>query len=165
VTSHEVIETDVAVVGSGAAALVAAVAARDRGAEVTVLEKSRYVGGTTALSGGLVWVPDNHYMRAAGLEDSLEDACDYVGRLAAGRRPPELIRAVLGAAPAMVEFLESTTGLRFEMLDKPDYHPEFPGARVRGRCLAARPMPGDLLGDRLAWLRPSSGVRHAAVVG
>jgi 3-oxosteroid 1-dehydrogenase len=157
VTTNEHVDTDVAVIGSGAAALVAAVTARHGGAEVTVLEKSRYVGGTTALSGGLVWVPGNHHLRAAGLEDSFDDACKYVGRLAAGRRPPEVIRAVLGAAPAMVEFVESTTGLRFEMLDKPDYHPEFPGARVRGRCLAAQPMPGDILGDRLGWLRPSSG--------
>jgi 3-oxosteroid 1-dehydrogenase len=157
VTTHEHVETDVAVVGSGAAALVAAVAATDRGADVIVLEKSSYVGGTTALSGGLVWVPANHHLRAAGLHDSLDDAYQYVDRLAAGRRRPEVIRAVVGAAPAMVEFLEATTGLRFEMLDKPDYHPEFAGARARGRCLAAQPMPGELLGDRLAWLRPSSG--------
>ena len=60
-------ETDMVVVGSGGAALVAALAAREGGLGVTVIERSSYVGGTTALSGGLVWVANNRHMRGAGV--------------------------------------------------------------------------------------------------
>jgi succinate dehydrogenase/fumarate reductase flavoprotein subunit len=150
-------QTDVLVVGSGGAALVAALAARDRGAAVTLIERSRYLGGTTALSGGLVWVANNHHMEDTGVPDSVDEATAYVARLAAGRRSEDVIRAVIEAGPEMVGFLETASELRFEALDKPDYHPEFTGAKSRGRSLAPQPLAGPVLGGWMDRLRPGSG--------
>ena len=153
----ESISTDVVVVGSGGAALTAALAARSTGAEVVVLEKSGLVGGTTAMSGGLLWIPNNRHMRLEGRDDSFDEAFRYIHRLAGGRRTDEDVRTVLEAGPGMVGFLEESTEIRFETLDKPDYHPEFAGAKTGGRCLAPLPLMGSLLGDWLPRLRPASG--------
>jgi succinate dehydrogenase/fumarate reductase flavoprotein subunit len=150
-------QTDIVVVGSGGAALVAALAGSHRGAQVTLLERSRHVGGTTALSGGLVWVANNRHMRDAGVPDSVDEATTYVARLAAGRRRPDDIRSVIEAGPDMVDFLETASELRFEALDKPDYHPEFAGAKSRGRSLAPPPLEASALGAWMDRLRPGSG--------
>jgi 3-oxosteroid 1-dehydrogenase len=155
--SDESIVTDVVVVGSGAAALTAALSARHGGAEVVLLEKSGLIGGTTAMSGGLVWVPNNRHMREEGVADSTEEAFAYVQRLTGGRRSDADARVVVEAGPSMIEFLESTTDIRFETLDKPDYHPEFDGAKARGRCLAPLPLVGSMLGEWFDRLRPASG--------
>ena len=78
---------DVVVVGSGGAALTAATLAHDQGAEVLVLEKADMLGGTTAVSGGGVWLPGNHKMAEAGIDDSREDALAYIRRLTNGTEP------------------------------------------------------------------------------
>ena len=65
---------DVIVLGTGAAGLVAAIAAAEQGASVGLFERSDFVGGTTAMSGGVVWMPNNHHMRAARLDDSRDAA-------------------------------------------------------------------------------------------
>jgi 3-oxosteroid 1-dehydrogenase len=153
----ERITTDVVIVGSGGAALTAALSAREQGARVVLVEKSALIGGTTAMSGGLLWVPNNRHMRSEGRADSFDEAFRYIRRLAGGRRSDEDVRTVLEAGPAMVDFLEGSSEIRFETLDKPDYHPEFDGAKARGRCLAPLPLIGSLLGDWFARLRPASG--------
>jgi 3-oxosteroid 1-dehydrogenase len=157
VSATEEISTDVVVVGSGGAALAAALAARRGGADVVVLEKSAFIGGTTAMSGGLLWVPNNRHMRREGQPDSLDEACRYIHRLAAGRRSDDDARTVLEAGPEMVDFLEESGDIRFETLDKPDYHPEFDGAKTGGRCLAPLPLQGPVLGEWYDRLRPASG--------
>ena len=151
------ITTDVVVVGSGGAALVAALAAQAGGVQVTLIEKSGYIGGTTALSGGLVWVPNNRHMGDEGDGDSFDDAFRYLQRVAAGRRSDDIIREVLESGPEMVDFLEESSEVRFETLDKPDYHPEFAGATTKGRCLAPQPLPTASLGDWAERLRPGTG--------
>jgi succinate dehydrogenase/fumarate reductase flavoprotein subunit len=156
-TPVETITTDVVVVGSGAAALTAALAARKRKAHVVLLEKSPFIGGTTAMSGGLVWVPNNRHMRDEGHADSFDEAFRYIRRLTGGRRSDADVRTVIEAGPAMIDFLEASTEIRFETLDKPDYHPEFDGAKACGRCLAPLPLVGSLLGDWFDRLRPASG--------
>src|SRR5690349_20854379 len=110
------IETDVMVVGSGGAGLVAALAAQQGGARVTVIEKAPKVGGTTAVSGGVVWVPNNHHMKAAGIADSRAEALTYVKRLADGRSDAALIETYLDEAPQMVKFVEETTPVKFSAL-------------------------------------------------
>ena len=140
-------EVDVLVVGSGGAALVAALAARDAGASVGVLEKTAQIGGTTGMSGGLVWVPCNPQMAAEGEVDSEAAALGYLRRLAAGRSDESLLRAVVASGPEMVRFLERASSLRFETLDKPDYHPELPGARRSRRCLAPNVFERARLGE------------------
>jgi succinate dehydrogenase/fumarate reductase flavoprotein subunit len=130
------IETDVLVIGSGGAGLVAALAAHQAGAKVVLVEKAAKAGGTTAVSGGVLWIPNNHHMRAAGIADSREDALAYVKRLADGRSDERLIETFLDEAPAMLKFIEECTPVRFQALPKyPDYHPEFAGAKPGGRSL------------------------------
>jgi succinate dehydrogenase/fumarate reductase flavoprotein subunit len=135
---------DVVVVGSGAAGLSAAVTAHDGGAEVLVLEKSDMLGGTAGVSGGIIWVPDNHHMRAAGIADSREDALAYIHRLTHGREPdPKLIEVYVDRSPEAIEALESSTPLEL-MISAPftDYHAWYEGGRPEGgRSL--EPVPYD----------------------
>jgi succinate dehydrogenase/fumarate reductase flavoprotein subunit len=130
------VETDVLIIGTGGAGLAAALAAHHRGARVTVVEKAAKAGGTTAVSGGVLWVPNNHHMKEVGIADSREEALRYTRRLADGRSDEALIEAFLDHAPAMLSFIEETTPLKFAALAKyPDYHPEFDGGKPGGRSL------------------------------
>jgi 3-oxosteroid 1-dehydrogenase len=129
-------EVDVLVLGSGGPGLVAAIAAHDAGAKVLLLEKTAKVGGTTAVSGGVVWVPNNHHMPEVGVPDSREEALVYALRLADGRSDPRLVERFLDTAPAVIRYLEERTPLRFKAIARyPDYHPEFQGGKPGGRSL------------------------------
>jgi succinate dehydrogenase/fumarate reductase flavoprotein subunit len=151
------IETDVLVVGSGAAGLVAALCAHDEGAKVTVVEKTALVGGTTAVSGGVVWVPNNHHMSEVGIADSREEAISYVTRLADGRSDDALIATFIDTAPVMLRYLEEHSPLKFAALAKyPDYHPEFPGGKPGGRSLDAGLFDSNELGEWKPKLRRSA---------
>ena len=149
-------ETDVLIVGSGGAGLVAALAARDAGASVIVLEKSTTVGGTTAVSGGVVWVPTNHHMAEVGISDSREEALLYMKRLADGRSEEKLIETYIDQAPAMLRFVEKTASIPFTALARyPDYHPEFSGGKPGGRSLDPGLFDSNELGDWKKHLRKS----------
>ncbi len=126
---------DVVVVGSGAAALAGAIAAHDNGARVTVVERTSSLGGTTAVSGGGIWMPQNLHMAALGIDDSREEALAYMGRLTAGRTPVELLERYVDEGPGIVAGLEESTPLRLRPMTWPDYHPEMEGARSSGRML------------------------------
>jgi 3-oxosteroid 1-dehydrogenase len=129
-------ETDVLIVGSGGAGLAAALAASHGGAEVILVEKAQKAGGTTAVSGGVIWIPNNHHMKTAGISDSREEARTYMRRLADGRSSDALIETYLDEAPAMLRFIEEVTPLKFAALPRyPDYHPELEGAKPGGRSL------------------------------
>jgi succinate dehydrogenase/fumarate reductase flavoprotein subunit len=129
-------EVDVVVVGTGAAGMTAALAAHAEGASVAILEKCRLVGGTTAVSGGVVWAPNNRHMAKAGIGDSRDEAVGYVKRLADGRSSDALVERFVDAAPRMIDWVEEQTPLRFAALARyPDYHPEFPGGKPGGRSL------------------------------
>lgn len=128
--------TDVVVLGSGGAGLTSAIAAQDGGAQVMLLEKSNRIGGTTAVSGGVVWIPCNSHMAEVGCEDSRADAMTYLRRITEGRTDEVLLERFLDAGPEMLRFLEAKTSLRFAPLVKyPDYHPELPGGKMGGRSL------------------------------
>lgn len=156
------VETDVIVVGSGAGALTAACRARDLGNEVLVLEKAPYYGGTSASSGGGLWIPDNHLMRAAGIDDSEQDALDYLLALTAGDVAEEVVRAYVREAPAMLRYLEERTHVRFEaMVHYADYYQELPGARPGGRSIDPLPYRARALGaafDTLGLPHPQTRV-------
>src|SRR5438309_11857272 len=89
------VDVDVLVVGTGGAGMTAALAAHDAGAKVALVEKSTTVGGATAVSGGVLWVPNNHHMPAVGIEDSRAEALTYTRRLADARSDDSLIEAFL----------------------------------------------------------------------
>jgi succinate dehydrogenase/fumarate reductase flavoprotein subunit len=144
---------DVVVVGSGAAALSAALAAVAGGAQVTVVESTGSVGGTTAVSGGGVWMPQNHHMAEVGLEDSRPEALAYMGRLTAGRTPVDLLEHYVDRGPGILAQLERTTPLALRPMTWPDYHPEMEGAKSSGRMLEPALYDTGRLGPWAARLR------------
>lgn len=132
-TESPATEVDVIVLGSGAAGLIAALAASDAGATVAIFERANVLGGATAISGGVCWVPMNHHMDEAGVADSREDALRYLDSLSLGQMDPKLARAFVDGARGTVEWLEQATELEFTaILGYPDYHPEHPGGRPEG---------------------------------
>jgi succinate dehydrogenase/fumarate reductase flavoprotein subunit len=136
---------DVVVVGSGGAALCAATLAAHGGASVAIVEKADMVGGTTAVSGGVIWVPCNHHMRAAGLADTRDEALAYIRRLAMGREhDPALLEVAVDTAPEMLAWLEAHTPLRMQLVPRfPDYYIAYdvPGAKRDGRAVEPAPFP------------------------
>ena len=147
--------TDLVVVGSGAGGMTAALMAHDLGLRALILEKSALYGGSSAMSGGVLWVPNNPLMQSAGLRDSTESALAYLRFETAGRVADNRLCAYIDAAPRMVDHLIRRSQLQLALLaDYPDYHPNAPGGRVGGRSLEPRPLNGARLGEHLAGLRP-----------
>jgi 3-oxosteroid 1-dehydrogenase len=137
---------DVVVLGTGAAGLTAAVTAAEEGARVGLFEKGETVGGTTAYSGGMIWIPVNPH-EPAEKGDTREKALTYLRTLSAGLISDEMAEAYVDAGPEMVTYLEERTPVQFHCVpDFPDYHPEQPGAMAHGgRTLECPLFPfGDL---------------------
>jgi succinate dehydrogenase/fumarate reductase flavoprotein subunit len=122
---------------------------------VAVLERSDKVGGTTAVSGGGIWIPMNHHMREAGIQDSREEALTYCKRLTAGRAPDELVETFVDTAHRMVRYLEEHTPIKFSVWSAPDYHSEEPGAKLRGRSIEPQIFDTNQLGEWRGRLRPA----------
>lgn len=140
---------DIVVIGSGSAALTAALTAAVGGAQVIVLEKADAIGGTSAMSGAGVWIPANHHMLEAGMADSAEDALTYIRAAAPpGWQASEdaLWQAFVGHAPETLKFLETHTPLRFELVHHPDLYSELPGGRFNGRMVSPRMISRNILG-------------------
>ncbi|MGE0668807.1 MAG: FAD-dependent oxidoreductase [Sphingomonadales bacterium] len=150
-------EYDVVVLGTGAAGLTAAITAAEGGASVGVFEKHDQVGGTSAWSGGQVWIPNNHHMKDHGIEDSREKAVTYMMSLSRGLMFQDLTEAYVDAGPEMVRFLEERTPVQFySVKDMPDYHPEFPGGSPKGgRTIECPIYPYDELGEWASRVTPS----------
>lgn len=124
---------DVVVLGSGAAGLTAALAARRSGASVAIFEKGALLGGSSAISGGVPWVPLNHHQDEAGILDSREEALEYLASLSLDRMDPTLAEAFVDHGRETIAWLEEVTDLRFTLLPNyPDYHPENPGGKPDG---------------------------------
>ncbi len=126
-------EFDVVVLGTGAGGLVAALAASEAGASVGLFEKADVVGGTSAISGGTCWVPNNPHMAAAGVADSREDALAYLRSLSHGMIDDALAETLVDTGPLVVTWIEANTPVRFQVVRGfPDYHPEHPGGKPGG---------------------------------
>lgn len=132
-------EVDVVVVGSGTV-VMAALAAKDAGAEsVLIIEKSVAFGGTSALSGGAFWIPNNYVMKASGVEDNREDAYKYLKRISAGQSDDVLINTYLDKGNELLEWTRDKFGYEW-ILTEPalgskmfqDYY-EVDGFRPYGR--------------------------------
>ena len=149
------VSCDVLVAGSGAGGLAAATVAGLHGLEVIVAEKDRYVGGTTALSGGFMWVPCNPVSQRDGVQDSPEAARTYLQHEAGNYFNAECVDAFLAHGPEAVAFFEEKTALKFEAASAfSDYHPTAPGGLPGGRSILAQPFSGRALGDEMKRLRP-----------
>src|SRR5260370_32799141 len=124
---------DVVVLGTGAAGLVAALAAAEHGASVGLFEKADRVGGTTAISGGGCWVPCSAQMAASGIADSRDDALRYLASLSFGHIRPGFAEAFVDDGPRVFQWLQSAAGLRMKIVSGyPDYHPARPGGKPGG---------------------------------
>lgn len=130
---------DVLVVGSGAAGLSAAITARKRGLDVAVLEKEPVFGGTTALSGGVLWIPLNHYGRKQNPEDSVEQVRTFMQAETGTYYDKEAVASFIKNGPEMVEFFERETSMKFIPTLYPDYHPTQQGGMDIGRSILAAP--------------------------
>ncbi|OAJ55891.1 FAD-dependent oxidoreductase [Paraburkholderia ginsengiterrae] len=150
---------DVVVVGSGAGGMLAACRAADRGLSAVVIEKSEVYGGTSAVSGGGIWIPCNHHIAELGVTDTREAARTYIDACTKGVTASGRIDAYLDVAPEMLRYVEANTPVRYEALPKyADYFQHLPGSMPGYRALDPLPVDGALLGDELARLRlPSPG--------
>jgi succinate dehydrogenase/fumarate reductase flavoprotein subunit len=128
-------EADVVVIGSGTGQL-AAIYAADQGMSAIVLEKAQFGGGTTGISGGGIWVPNNFRMQEFGIPDSRENALEYLSRATFGQSDPALHEAFVDNINLAVEFLRSVD-IDWEITPQfHDYYPEFPGGVPEGRKLS-----------------------------
>ena len=149
------IDCDVLVAGSGAGGMAAAVTARKHGLDVVVAEKEPWFGGTTALSGGWLWIPGNPLAAALGASEPDGAARAYLQDQCGPWFDAARVDAFLAAGPRMVEFLTRETAVRFECpVMFPDYHPDVAGGAAGGRSIVAAPFDGRALGASLAQLRP-----------
>lgn len=148
-------EVDLVVVGAGAAGLSAAVTAAAAGARVRLIEHTPWVGGTTAISGGMVWVPGNRQMADAGQPDSLDAVQAYLQHTVPPDDDASPLQAFVAQGDECIRHLEANRALRLRpVLHYPDYYPAQPGATAGGRVLEPLPFDGRLLGPEFARLRP-----------
>ncbi len=148
------------VLGSGAAALTAAVVAAASGARVIVAEKSDQYGGTSATSGGVIWIPATRQALEGGHPDSPEEAFQYIRALSDSNVPDARIWAFVRRGREMVAWLEAHSAVRLRAHPYADYHPEMPGGKSGWRSLEALPLHASDLGADFATLRaPSPAVQ------
>ena len=148
---------DVVVVGAGGAGMAAALRAADLGLDTVLVEKSAYFGGSTARSGGGVWIPGNYALRAAGQVDAddAERARLYLDSIVGDDVPKSRRDAYLERGPEVMDFLRDRTPVRFAWVPQyADYHPEQPGGRAAGRSVEPVPLDARFLGDELQRLHP-----------
>jgi 3-oxosteroid 1-dehydrogenase len=154
-------EVDLLVVGSGTG-MAAALTAQELGLSVLIVEKSSYVGGSTARSGGALWFPASPVLRDDGGNDTAERAATYLDSVVAGSAPRQRSTGFLTHVSATVEMLRRATPLRFFWArEYSDYHPEEPGGSAAGRTCECCPLNTSILGEYRTRLQP--GVMEASV--
>ena len=148
-------EFDVVVIGTGNGGLTSAICAKDGGASVLVIEKSNQYGGTSATSGGGVWIPNNRYAVAENVDDSYDDAKAYINSVSPdGMIEDDLIETYLEHGPKMIDYLHENSRVKYRNLAHyPDYFPDNPGGKEGNRSMEPEPIPGTDLGDDLNFLR------------
>lgn len=147
---------DLVVVGAGCAGLAAAIVAHSKGLRVLVIEKTAHVGGTTSVSGGVIWVPNSRQNRELGVEDSVELATQYLDSVLGNLPERDARIAYLERAPEAIAYLENISHVEYfaRPNNSPDYSPDVPGAVLRGRALTPVNFDGRQLGDKFHDLRP-----------
>jgi 3-oxosteroid 1-dehydrogenase len=158
---------DVVVVGAGGAGMTAALAAARQGLDTLLVEKSPYFGGSTARSGGGVWIPGNYAVRAAGEVDpgDAEAARLYLESIVGDKVPAVRRNTYLDRGPGVMDFLKENTPVRFRWVPEyADYLPEAPGGRARGRTVEPVPIDARFLGAELERLHPPYGKAPANLI-
>ncbi|MCW2798869.1 MAG: 3-oxosteroid 1-dehydrogenase [Aeromicrobium sp.] len=148
---------DVVVVGAGGAGMTAALAAAEHGLDTVLIEKSTYFGGSTARSGGGVWIPGNAALKTAGQVSATDrqEASDYLQAIVGDEVPKERRETFLDRGPEVIDFLLDKTPVKLKWVpDYSDYLPEQPGGRPKGRSVEPVPMDGRMLGKELDHLHP-----------
>lgn len=153
-------ECDVVVIGSGGGALVGALAAAKAGLKVILVEATDRFGGTTAYSGGGMWLPCNAALRRAGDDDTMEDAREYYRAVVGSRTPRAVQDAFLDNGAAMLDFLESDPHLEFAVYPWPDYYGKAPKARAGGRHIMPLNLTPEEIGALRDQLRPTLPVER-----
>jgi 3-oxosteroid 1-dehydrogenase len=158
------VETDFLIFGSGVAGFSAAIFARKKNLDVVVCEKEPVVGGTSATSGGFAWVPNTKKAKAAGAEDSVENARNYLKHELGNHYRADLVEAFLEAGPKAMEEIENGTEVVFDYVRWPDYHASQVSGVKEGRTLEARRFDGRKLGrDDFELVRPP--IRRLMLLG
>jgi succinate dehydrogenase/fumarate reductase flavoprotein subunit len=142
---------DVLVIGSGAGGLSTAVTARAQGLDVVVVEKEPHFGGTTAFSGGVLWIPGSQH---ADSSDSRERALRYIKGQVGVHFDESAVETFLSVGPEMLRFFQDKTQVKFVATAYPDYHPQAEGGIDIGRSVLAAPFNAKVLGKELKRLRP-----------
>ena len=145
------------VVGAGGAGMSAALAAGRKGLDTILVEKSAYFGGSTARSGGGVWIPGNYALADAKQVDAGEPerAREYLDAIVGDVVPKTRRDTYLARGPEVLDFIKANTPVRFRWVPEyADYHPEAPGGRPRGRSVEPVPLDARFLGDELDRLHP-----------
>ncbi|NML31124.1 FAD-dependent oxidoreductase [Paraburkholderia antibiotica] len=153
-TGGTTLTCDVLVIGSGAGGLSTAITARKHGLDVIVIEKEPLFGGTTAFSGGVLWIPGNHHAKNNGVRDTREAALTYMRNEAGAFFDAAAVDAFLDTGPEMLDFFERETTVKFVSTLYPDYHPNVGGGVDVGRSVVAAPFDARALGKDIARLRP-----------
>ena len=153
--SDHVEAVDLLVIGSGAGGLSAAVTAAHLGLKVLVVEKEAQYGGTTAWSGGWMWIPRNPLAVAAGIREDIDKPLSYLRHELGAQFDEARARVFLEMGPLMVQFFQAHTALQFIPGNAmPDFHGRTPDASLGGRSLCAAPFDGRRLGPRIDDLKP-----------
>ncbi|TGD87065.1 3-ketosteroid-delta-1-dehydrogenase [Mycolicibacterium sp. CH28] len=151
-SSHTIV--DLLVVGSGTG-MAAALAANELGLSTLIVEKTAYIGGSMAKSGGAFWIPANPIMRRSGSSDSLDEGLRYLAAVVGDESPEARVRSYLENGSATVDMLSRMTPMTFVWDEGyPDYHPEEPGGSIAGRTCECRPFNASVLGADRKKLRP-----------
>lgn len=158
-------EYDIVVVGSGAGGMTAALTAAHRGLSVVLIEKAAKFGGSTARSGGGVWVPNNEVLERDGVDDTPEAARDYLHAIIGDVVSKERIDTYLERGPEMLSFVLKNSPLKMQWVPGySDYYPEAPGGRVGGRSVEPTPFDSTCLGPEVDNLEPDYGKAPLNVV-
>lgn len=147
-------DVDILVVGTGAGGLTAAITAHEHAAEVLVVEKTDMYGGTSATSGGGIWIPCNHLMEKHGESDTEKAALAYMKACIGDDVSEDRIKAYIHHAPRMLKFLEACSDVKYTATPYADYFPDKPGGKTGYRTLDPLPVSATKLGQEFLNMRP-----------
>ena len=147
---------DFLVIGSGGGGMTAALRAHDSGLDTLVIEASDKFGGSTGMSGGALWIPNNQHMAAAGVSDSPAEGLEYLRKVAGERGTDPRVRAYVEHSPEMVRYLEGASAVKLSPCKAYcDYYPEYAGGKPGARTIEPVPYSASELGEHARELRRS----------